>query len=223
MKPKLFGSAIFLVSFIAAHAQVTVTVIGTANSTALGYTSGQSATFTYTLTNSFSNNANSYFDSTYNEWFEYHLTADQLFTSVTGTGLTGSFTRPTANDTDPHSYVETRKDYPTAGVTFLQMSAASQQHDMGITVSGADVISIYFQFYGSGTAFASGAYDQPAAVFSATTGIFSPSQASGLTVSTSGSGSISFNISSMTISTSAIPEPSTYAALCGLAILGFAA
>lgn len=207
-----------------ARAQISIILSGTSNNNALGYTIGQPVTFTYTLNGGFGNNATSYFDASYNNWYEFHLTADSLFSAITGTGLTGTYTRPTFDDTDPHSYLQLRKNVDGSGFDFMQMSAATQHGDMGLSVGGNLVSSVYLQLNRTGANFAfAGVWDEPTNVLGAALGTYDPSGGSiaGMTVSRVIGGSANFNITSLTISTSAIPEASTYAVWTGLGAIAW--
>lgn len=208
-----------------AAAQISISLSGTASNNALGYTIGQPVTFSYTIAGNFGNNATSYFDASYNNWYEFHLTADSLFSAVTGTGLVGTYTRPTFDDTDPHSYLQLRRNVDGSGFDFMQMSVATQHGDMGLRVGGELVQSVYLQLNRTGTNFAfAGAWDEPTTVLGAATGTYDPTGGTtyGLTITRVIGGSASFNLTSLTIGASPIPEPSTYAVIAGLGVLALA-
>jgi hypothetical protein len=215
--------AIALGEASAAHAQISITLSGTATNNTLGYTIGQPVTFTYTIASSFGNYTPSYFDASYNNWYEYHVPADSLFTAVTGTGLTGTYTRPTFDDTDPHSFLQLRKNVDGSGYDFMQMSAGSQHGDMGLSVGGELVQSIYMQLSRTGANFAFAAtWVEPTTVLSAAMGTYDPTLGTtyGLTITRTIGGNANFEITSMTIS--AVPEPSAYAMFAGVSALGLA-
>lgn len=224
MKSRLLALGLLLALFGNAQAQVTVTVTGTANNTNLGYTTGDTYTFTYTLSSSVADIAPNYFSFTQNTWYEHHLYQSSLFTAVTGDGLAGSLTRPTVSDTDPHSRIEIRTNVATPGSDYFVLSVASQYSDLGITVDGHTVWGVYLQLNNSGASFLyPGYYTEPASIFAASSGTYTPTgDTHGLSIYSVDSGDAHFNISSMSINGSAIPEPSTYAALAGLGALGLA-
>lgn len=216
------------------HAGITTfTVTGTANSSALGYISDSGATvYTFTIStgNSFSIAGNTFstFSPTVNQWYEEFITEDQLFTSITGSGLSGSFARPSASNDDPNCNIQTYKNLSGPGADGLFVFAAAEVSDIGIrTNAGASAVSIFrIDLFNAGTAFAySGGYQEPMDVFQAANGTFAPPDGftRTLSINTVSDGNVSFTIDSLTISTPPVPEPSIYAALAGLAGFGFAA
>jgi hypothetical protein len=204
-----------------AHAQVTISVTGTADATGLGYTLGQTYTFTYTIAPSVTSNGFSFSNATNTLWYDYNLSHDPLFTSVTAPGLAGTFTRPPGT-TDPHSFIQIR--HPS-GVDTLEVSASSQSGDIGLTVSGFAVQYAYFYLTNAGTAFAyPGTYTDPATFFQSYTGTYNTTAGAthylDIYAPTGSPTHAYFTISSLTIA--AVPEPSTYAAFAGAAALGLA-
>jgi hypothetical protein len=205
------------------NAQVTITVTATANNTNLGYTSGNTYSFTYTLASPVADVVPNYFDLTHNSWYEYHLYQSPLFTAISGDGLSGSLTRPTVSDTDPHSRIEIRTNVATPGSDYLVLSAVSQFSDLGITANGNEIWSVYLQLNNSEASFLyPGSFMEPTSIFAASSGTYAPSgDTHGISIFSLYSGAAHFDVSSFTIGNSnAIPEPSTYAALFGLGALG---
>lgn len=224
MKSRLLVISLLVVLFGTAQAQITVTVMGTATTTNLGYTTGNTYTFAYTVSSSVANIAPNYFSLAQNSWYEHHLYQSSLFAAVTGDGLVGSYTRPTFSDTDPHSRIEIRTNVATPGSDYFVLSAASQYSDLGITVDGHAVNIVYLQLNNSGVSFLyPGYYTEPTSVLAASSGTYTlTGDGRGLSIYSLDSGSAQFELSSMTIDASAIPEPSTYGALAGLGALGLA-
>ncbi len=92
MKLRLFCMGV-LASFALAslaRAQVTITFTGTAGSTALGYTSGQTYSFSLTTAASFPSTARSTFNGSTNDWFSAS-TDPILITTASGSGLGGTY------------------------------------------------------------------------------------------------------------------------------------
>ena len=222
MKKFLLCLAIGLGSLISVRAQVTITVTGTANSDALGYTSGQSATFTFTTAGSFANNADSVFNAGINTWFEQTTAQDQLFTAITGTGLTGSFVRPTASSTAPLSYLRTGGGN---GADVLSVSVSAEpQTWLGLnTPDSSHVTDIGFMITNMSLFSFTSTYTEPTTYFLGFVG--TDASIGGALSIFSGApfyGNVSFAPTSVTISVTAVPEPSTYAAVAGLGALGLA-
>jgi hypothetical protein len=200
---------------LTARAQVTFTATAVASGTAGGYTNGQSYTFVYTLGGSFANNAQSTFTGTQKSWYEDTTAADQLFTTVTGSGLLGTFTRPVATF-DPFSQLFVGTTNP-----LFKLQAAVDNGFTGLTTLDATPITLALVNVTAGmNVFTGVGYVEPSTYFS-TNGYsgFYPGLTGVVLLQGAGFATIeSFNITSVSIS--AIPEPATYAPLLGLAALG---
>lgn len=211
-----------------ALAQTVFTVTATASATTNNYVSGSSYTFVFTL------GSGSTFSGAYTSdrtSFQDNTTADdQLWTSVGGTGLSGTYVRPVGNADEPWSIAaaELPPHYTARG---LYLVAGSSEHDsmypsIGVTtLAGAAIyyieVSIDDAALPSWTMAPSGT--APSTYFAGYAGTYT-GFAGGLdTVTirdTSDNLAGSFDVTSVAIS--AVPEPSTYAAMLGLAALGFA-
>lgn len=222
-----------------ASAQITFTITATADADGEGYTSGQPYTFIFTLGN-FTNLSESWSNESYTSYHEEYTDDDQLWASVGGSGLGGSFVRPTGASDDPWSFLQTlspayteiennngialhagtdRNGTLTVGLTTL--SDTSLYAITAFLVDDAlptwpmnqgDPTTItpynYFSAYVGNTYFTSG-NDENAHV-----GLY-------YVENLNGAPDFTFTITSLTIG-SAVPEPSTYAALFGVAALGVA-
>lgn len=210
----LLGAAALLLGASLASAQTTFTFIGTATDSNLDYTVGQSVTFTLTTGPSFASNTFSSFNSTSNSWAEETTSNDQLFTALSGTGLSGSLVRPTASGGDPNSSLTTQ----TASLNFVLSADVSTNLGISQPAGLLRGFSAAVGFAGSpdyNPFTASGSYSQPDSYFiaydgdyhdvSGTLQLFDPSNVTA-----------HFAISEVIIgSASAIPEPSTVAAILG--------
>lgn len=211
-----------------ASAQTTFTLTTNALSTTDGYITGNSYTFVFTL-GSGSSFSGAY--TTDRTSFQDESTADnQLWSSVGGTGLLGTYARAVGNLYDPFNiagaelppnnanqslYLVAGTDAivtPTIGVTALSGTALSW-----IEVNIVDTVLPSWTMAPSGTA--------PSTFFASYAGTytgFTPDDDYvALYSAADGQRLLYFEVTSLAIS--AVPEPSTYAALVGLAALGFVA
>lgn len=208
-----------------ASAQTVFTITATAGSTTNNYTSGSSYTFVFTLSSgsTFSGPRNSDRSS-----FQDESTADnQLWSSVGGTGLLGTYVRPLGNATDPFSIAEAALSphYDPRGLYLVAATDQNVTQSIGVTtLSGTNIsyleVSVddaalpSWTMAGTGTA--------PSTYFAGYAGTYTGFSGTNDTVKmndVSGNSILSFTVTSVGIT--AVPEPSTYAALAGLAALGF--
>lgn len=214
----LRGILFFIASAACARAQFTLSITATANATASGYTSGQTVVFNFNVTgaNLSANNGNQFFSYT-NQWW-YDVTGDApLFTSVSGTGLTGTYSQPSANSNDPFSYIQAAPDGPPSLLTF---DVGAETSNLGLIVNGHAVTEITVGNLDWGQSF-------PApATYTALTTYFTPFAGSHslvggyMDMSLSGASQLHFTPSNLTIS--AVPEPSACALMLGAAGLAAA-
>lgn len=213
-----------------ASAQIVFTVTATAENTpgtaAQGYTAGRAYTFAYTLTPDYPVNHN-YFPGRNDGWFEKDITAEPaLFTAVGGTGVSGTFIDPVGPEGSPFSMVRVH------GSNFVEMFAGADAGNIGLTtLAGSTLTHAISNMNLEGINFVEPAtYTNPADYFAGYLGDY---RAWGGSVGLYGgtfdgatflvtSLNISNNISTSVSNTTAIPEPSTYAALFGLGALGLA-
>jgi len=210
--------ASFLAFACSARAQVVFTMTGTANQTKFGYTTNQSYTFVFTTGVSFVTGT-SLFTTSYNRWYEERTSDSQLWSSITGTGVTGDFVRPVAQSTDPYSFLRTT-DSGASDQLDLRVDAEGTA-DVNIGLRGPDNTTalgyVAAQLYPTNFAFP-GTESQPTSYFSSYLGTYSLSSGS-ITV---GRSADQYDVASFTptsVTIAAVPEPSTHAALAGLAAL----
>lgn len=223
-----------LTTALPAPAQITFTVTATAENTAgnaaQGYTAGAAYTFAYTLTADYPVNHN-YFPDRNNGWFEKDITTEPaLFTAVGGTGMAGTFIDPVGPTGSPFSMVRFH------GTNFIEMFAGADAGNIGLTtLAGTTLTHAIANMNLEGINFVEPAtYTNPADYFAGYVGEYhawggsvglygggfdgATFQVTALSISNSISSRISYSDGNV----SAIPEPSTYAALFGLGALGLA-
>lgn len=197
-----------------AQAQITITFTATADANAEGYTTAHGP-YTFSATfGHFANNSDSAFEpDSNNNWVENQLSHGQLFTSVTGSGLTGTITRAS----DPYSRIDVN------GTDALGLRVSGDAGDMGLrSLNGTSVYLVMSAVLPVN--FTTGAsYVDPVTYFSAYLGSYTPT--SGSIAMLQGFGGqddlLAFTVTNVTIAAaSAIPEPSTYALLAGAGALG---
>lgn len=213
---KLLGFVLFVAALTGAHGQVVLTLSGTANSsTNPAYTVGNSYSFSFTLNSSYSGNASDSFSSGENVWVEAANGDDPIFSQISGSQLTGTLSSPST----PYSYVFL---YGTNSMELIADTSQSPGENLGISAGAALVTGISFFGVINTLTFAfPGSYTDPLAYF---TDYFGTYDVSSGTFSIGGSGAAAaFTVTAISIGTSAVPEPSTYAAIFGACALGFAA
>jgi hypothetical protein len=209
-------AAVFLLA-LPVSAQVAFTFHATATVDALGYVSGHDYTFTFTTPSSYPTPPlSAVFSGTDNNWYETDVSDLQLWTSVGGSGLTGSFVRPTAAPGDPYSYL-----HVTSGTPLLETYAGNMgSYSIGLSTPGNpganDILSVYaIANAGMPNFVTAGAFVDPNAYFPSYTGTYTTGVSGTITVDTATlTGAVNFTVTSLTIT--AVPEPSTYAAIGGL-------
>lgn len=233
MKPilRLLGFLTLFSLAQVASAQITFTFTATADADGRGYTKDQPYTFTFTL-GTFTNLSDSFSRSSFTQYREETTNYDQLWASVGGSGLGGSFVRPTGDSQDPYSLLQAIAPGNNNAIRLIASTEGYATKTVGLTaLSGNSLsgISAYLEDaalpawpMGQGEPTPTTPYDYFSVYAGNTyTGFTSGSEDKIWLVGAAPYFSISFTITSLTIG-SAVPEPSTYAALFGVAALGVA-
>ena len=239
-------AAVIASSSMSAQTTFTITAAAdnsgyTSNYSALGYDFNTSYTFTFTLAAGVpqNDNAQSNFGSSSSMYRSESAAQGDYFTSITGSGVSGTYTAPV--DTDRFLDLGVYADGPIP-FTFIDVHSVAHNSIGLTTLNGTNaIIGIQFRVEDSNVAFNyPGTYTDPATFFATqntfggsisgspfetNNGIYPWLQVTYLDPSDTESGysSILFTPTSISISAAAVPEPSTYAALAGLAALGFVA
>lgn len=211
-----FAATLFALPLLAS-AQIVFTVQATANSTALGYTAGQSATFTFTLRDFGATPAVGSAPGDRYFWTEETLTQPEIFSSVSGTGLAGTWSRPSASGGAPFSELTVYND------NSFKLYAGSDVPPTGLTVNGSGVRVVTFYATYTGLTFSgfTNTLPNPVTYLSNYLGTYSASSTWNARVFDATFQNADFTVNSITIA-SAVPEPATYAVLAGAAALGLA-
>jgi hypothetical protein len=241
---------------VVASAQTTVTITAKADNSGymsdyapLGYTFGNSYTFTFVIPAGLAQNGNGEtgYSTSSSTYRSESAAQGSFFTSISGTGLSGSYVTPT--DTDRF---EDLGVYSNGGDPFMYIRAQSLANNLGLTLrdNTTAITGIEFQVNDPNVSFdypgsrpdSTDAEDNPIYVNPATYfgtynnfGTVTGGEADShfqmnnsiiprlvLSYIDGGTTSIDFSPISISISAAAIPEPSTYAALAGLGALGLA-
>lgn len=197
---------------------------GWAQDQILGYRYGQSYTIDVAITDSFTS-THDLFSAvaspgySENKWAEKDGDS-QLFTSISGMGVTGTFAQPD----HPDSSLDFQTNH--AGFNYFKLTASTTGAVTGLKSLDGTAIS----FYATTTAFPAAFEDspsnpQPGAYFFGDAGSYAMSNGYFTLSNSTNTQVINFTLTNLTISAPAstpVPEPATYAVLAGLAALGLA-
>lgn len=205
MKRALIGALVLLLG-TGSWAQVTITFNATMNQAGLGFAENDPISLVFTLNDAVTPDTNS--ASWRLQWTE-QSGGPAIYSAVTGTGLTGNLLPPVGSTI---SVLEIQSSY-----MLLQMAYGTT----GLQINGVDINSIRAEAVGISTTFDLSGYAStptPSDYLSAYAGDYSVSSTGGSTAFNTAQGTFYYTITSMTIS--AVPEPSSYAAMAGLLVLG---
>jgi hypothetical protein len=208
MKMKwIFKTFVFLFALKASALPVSVSVSGTANTTAMGYTQGNIYTFTWIINDGYTGSdgfgdGGDVFSSTENLWFSTSTNDPWLWSSVSGDGLIGTYTKPSDNDQAPFEQLK----IDSAGL-LCWAATKTVSIDMGLFVDGAEVWNIVAQDLTiPGLDYSDTSFINPATYLANYTGTYS-SPGGGIYLDNGHAQNIEFTPTSITIGV--IPEPST--------------
>lgn len=199
----------------------TYTATVSADNATLGFMTGDLVSYSITLTE---NSITPYNDSAdyFYGWFDEAVSENvDMYSSISGSGLDGTWTRPVANNAAPFSFIETNDPTHVSLPNTLKLGAAADSGSTGLSINGYAVTSIYFQLSAADFDFETvGTEPDINEFFSAYNGVYSHIGANNSDILTSGGGTLSLTLNTVTItSSSVIPEPSSYGAIVGVASL----
>ena len=206
-----------------AQSQISFTINATPIADGLGYVTGQNYNFVYTL-NTDPTTGNGPFQpgtatagANY-QWIQEWVMDPQIWTSVAGDGLAGTWTQPSAGGTqsaDPYSYLTASSSSPS-----LSLLGGADLSDVGLTAAGIPVKWIWFaaDFTGLNFAAITGTLPNPNAYLAGYAGSYAANNS--ITGWIHGiSGDAVFTVNSLVLTVTDAPEPSTVA----MSAIGFSA
>lgn len=210
----LLGAWMVAQQVVAAPVQISIT--GTADTTSMGYTAASSYTFNWVINDAYSSaNSGDAFSSTRNFWNSENTTDTALWSSVSGDGLAGTYSRPSGSTWAPWERLESTDD------TELNIIAANDDvaaSSMGLTVNGIEVQRIRIDGIDLGISFDyPEAFTNPADYFADYAGTYTPTSEK-VYIRDESSNDIYFTATSVTIGV--VPEPAT-AGLLGISAIVF--
>ena len=202
-----------------AHAQLNFTINATPMADALGYVTSQNYNFVYTLNTDPTTGNGPFQPGTATAGDNYHWIQEwvmdpQIWTSVAGDGLAGTWTQPSAGgaqSADPYSYLTASSSSP-----FLSLLGGADVSNVGLTAAGIPVEWIWFSadFTGLNFSAITGTLPDPNVYLAGYTGSYAAS--SSITGWINGvSGDAMLTVNSLSLDMTTAPEPSTMALLAG--------
>jgi len=176
---------------------IQISITGTADRSAVGYTAGQSYTFNWEINGAYTGNSGDSFISSNNRWWESKAGDSMLFSSFSGGGLAGTLTQPSG----PRSFIEL---IGTGSYKHLTLAAGSTSGNLGMTVNGEELTSLYADSIYIPTSELSEIYTDPTVFFASNAGSYT---SFGEMRVVGASGFVYFDATNVTIG--AIPEPAS--------------
>ncbi len=189
---------------------IQISITGTAESTTMGYTSGQSYTFNWVVNDGYTaGSGDDYFDSTDNYWASEQTSDPVLWASISGDGLVGTYSRPSGNPEDPYDSLESVND-DDIDIFYLLASNDNNEDtsNLGLTVNGRDLLEISATDIDIGVNLDfPGTYSNPADYWATYAGTYTPEPGGSVLIYDKTWAGIYFTATGITIQ--AIPEPAT--------------
>ncbi|MBN2162907.1 MAG: hypothetical protein JXR25_08810 [Pontiellaceae bacterium] len=208
------AAALFACVCGASATPIMVSVTGTADSTALGYTLGESYTFNWTVSDTYSGSVNDFFGSAYNSWFVDTTSDPWLWADLSGDGLSGTYSRPSGNSWAPSDQL-----YVDSDMFVFYAGNEDSSSTMGLTVNGVEVGYFYCDINIPDVDYSDTEFVKPATWLATYAGTYAQS-GSYIELYAVNDDTVTFTPTSVTVQ--AVPEPAVIA-LISLFGVGFIA
>ena len=132
-------AAVLAIGSAAQATPIVVSVTGTADSTTMGYTEGESYTFNWTINDGYDGSGSGCFDSWCNMWMVEDTSDPLLWSDVSGDGLSGTYSRPSGSSWAPYDLFQA----DSFGLSLLAGNMNAQSSSQGLTVNGVELLELY--------------------------------------------------------------------------------
>lgn len=204
LRRSIFRLCVYMfVSCATMSAQTSFTVTASTNTSSHGYIEGESINFIFITGPSFPDTYYSSFNSTTNSWVEGDQTPTRLWSAISATNLSGTFTPPTQENASHFSIIN-------HGDTLSLLARNSYANEnIGLFTPSSEGINYIYVSLNNVTPFSfSGSYTEPTDYFPSFYDTYN-SIGGSIEVKLTNGESFFFTPTSIVISAS-VPEPSTY-------------
>lgn len=207
MHNSLLASLVIACVSQAALGSIIFTIDGTAQSNALGFTTGQTVRFTMQLDELGSAFPNGEAGAGRMYWEDELSAHPNMWSNIVVTGQTGSYQKPTGDDA--YNFIEV-----TPGAIYLWASTTGT--NLGFSLGGQPVKEVQTYVVPSGANFPMlGTLPDPNVYFASLVGVYTSFSEGGSTYLASATENLGINVTSFTIAQ--VPEPSVHAGLAAFA------
>ncbi|MEI8343158.1 MAG: hypothetical protein WCH43_16675 [Verrucomicrobiota bacterium] len=205
-----------------AQAALSISVTGNAKTTTLGYNENQSYTFNWVINDDYTGSVayDKFVPDDLNRWYVEVTSNSRLWSSVSGDGLVGTYSRPSGSNWAPFDLLENDKSVSTTSIKLLAGNDDPLTSSMGLTANGTEVSLVESNLLiGAKFAFA-GVFTNPAEFFADYVGTYSLPGYNGIAnyirIYDISYNSVDFAPTSVAISMSAVPEVTSSFTMLGL-------